>query len=234
MKLITAHARLAESSDLAAVLTLLQLARADSPLGPQFVAPETAGLEAHLRAWFEMPESRLVVAEADTELIGLALLQCISPGLLCDVPYVQVEALYVHSAHRRRGAGRVLMQHSAIEAARHGAERIVTVPLTGARSEQRFFSGLGFSAAGARRVAETASVLRRLEMAPATTRERRPRALDELIARRRRSRGLPETPARGVDLTALAERSQAESRITQVNRAVQTRRPDSSSTTAIS
>ncbi|WP_139177667.1 GNAT family N-acetyltransferase [Ruania alba] len=234
MKLSAVRARLAEPSDLAAVLPLVRSARADSPLGPQFVAPEVAGLETHLRAWFEMPESRLVIAEVDSELIGLALLQCVSPGLLCDVPYLQVEALYVHGDHRRQGAGRALMQQGAIEAARHGAERIVTVPLTGARSEQRFFSGLGFSPAGSRRVAETASVLRRLELAPSATRERRTRGLDELIARRRRSRGLPETPARGVDLTALVERSQAESRSMHVNRAVQTRRSDPSSSTAIS
>ncbi|UFU04413.1 GNAT family N-acetyltransferase [Ruania suaedae] len=230
----TVRARLAAVEDLPSVLPVLRSAREDSPLGPQFVAPEVAGLDSHLAAWFEMPESRLVLAESDGVTVGVALMQCLPPGLLCDVAYARIEAVYVDAAHRRRGVGRALLHQGAIEAARCGAERIVTSPLTGARSEQRFLAGLGFLPAGARRVAETASLLRRIDPAATPVRARRPRGLEELIARRRRSRGLPETPARGVDLGALVERSQAESRSRQVSRAVQTRRPDSSSSTAIS
>ncbi len=228
------RARLADAADLDSVLPVLSSARADSPLGPQFIAPEVAGLDSQLAAWFEMPESRLVIAESDGATVGIALVQLVSPGLLCDVPYTQIEALYVDAEHRRRGVGRALLHQCAVLAARHGADRMITAPLTGARSEQRFLAGLGFLPAGARRVAETASLLRRLEPNGTPSRERRPRGLEELIARRRRSRGLPETPARGMELTALLERSQAESRSRQVKRAVQTRRPDSSATTAIS
>src|SRR5699024_12867379 len=83
--------------------------------------------------------------------------------------------------------------------------RVVTMPLTGARSEQRFLSGLSFLPVGSRRIADTGSLLRRLE-ARSQGRARRPRRIEKLIARRRRSRGLPETPPGGAALRRLAER----------------------------
>ncbi len=226
-----ASARPATEDDLEAVVPVIQAARADSPLGPQFVTPASSTLSAQLRTWYGMSGSTLVVAEHEDTVIGFALTQVVPPNLFSDISYVQLEALYVTQGHRRRGAGRLMVHEVALAAARAGAERVVTMPLTGARSEQRFLSGLGFSPAGSRRVAETASLLRRLDP-PSGLRERRPRALDELIARRRRSRGLPETPPGGVDLSRLAERvSQRDSTSMQVNRDVHTRRPDSSSTT---
>ena len=225
-----ASARQATEDDLEAVVPVIQAARADSPLGPQFVAPASSTLSEQLRTWYGMPGSTLVIAEQG-KVIGFALAQMVPPNLFSDISYVQLEALYVVQGNRRRGGGRLMVHEVALAAARAGAERVVTMPLTGARSEQRFLSGLGFSPAGSRRVAETASLLRRLE--PSTgARERRPRALDELIARRRRSRGLPETPPGGVDLSRLADRvSQRESTSMQVNREVHTRRADSSSST---
>ena len=223
-------ARPATEDDLGAVVPVIQAARADSPLGPQFVAPSTDTLAEQLRTWYGMPGSTLVIAQSEDRVIGFALAQVVPPNLFSDVSYVQLEALYVLQNGRRRGAGRVMVHEVALAAARQNAERVVTMPLTGARSEQRFLSGLGFSPAGSRRVAETASLLRRLETPG--VRERRPRALDELIARRRRSRGLPETPPGGVDLSELADRvTQRESTSMQVSRDVHTRRPDSSSTT---
>lgn len=226
-----ASARQANEDDLEGVVPVIQAARADSPLGPQFVDPASSTLSAQLRTWYGMPGSTLVIAEQDQSMIGFALAQMVPPNLFSDISYVQLEALYVVQGNRRRGAGRLMVHQVALAAARAGAERVVTMPLTGARSEQRFLSGLGFSPAGSRRVAETASLMRRLEPQKGM-RERRPRALDELIARRRRSRGLPETPAGGVDLSRLADRvGQRESTSMQVNREVHTRRPDSSSST---
>src|SRR5699024_4686493 len=140
-------------------------------------------------------------------------------------------ALYVRQGMRRSGAGRAMMHQLALRAAGDGAERVVTMPLTGARSEQRFLSGLGFLPVGSRRIADTASLLRRLETHP-QGKARRPRRIEELIARRRRSRGLPETPPGGVDLRRLAEEiSQRDSTNMHVSRQVQTRLPDVSSST---
>src|SRR5699024_3811762 len=155
---------------------------------------------------------------------------CMRPRVLSDVSYLQLEALYVRQGMRRSGAGRAMMHQLALRAAGDGAERVVTMPLTGARSEQRFLSGLGFLPVGSRRIADTGSLLRRLA-ARSQGQARRPRRIQELIAPRR-SRGLPETPPGGVDLRRLAEEiSQRDSTNMQVSRQVQTRRPDSSSRT---
>ncbi|HLS13416.1 MAG TPA: GNAT family N-acetyltransferase [Beutenbergiaceae bacterium] len=201
------QARLAEIDDLDAVLPVLRSARADSPLGAQLVNPDSYDLVCHLRAWFGQPDSRLVIAQAEDRVVGIALAQIIDENLFSDVVYLQLEALFVDPDFRRRGTGRSLMAQLAVVAARAGAEQVVTTPVSGARSEQRFLSGLGFSVVGARRMVETAALLRRLELQSAG-RERRGRGLDELIARRRRSRGLPPTPPNGMSLAQLADRTE--------------------------
>lgn len=190
-------ARLAHPDDFAQVVEVLRVARADSPLGPQLCSPDSDTLADQLTTWCSMPGATLVIAEVGHEVVGVALAQLVDVNLFSDVRYVQLEALYVASAHRRRGVGRVLMQRVAQTAADGEATHVVTMPLTGSRSEQRFLSGLGFSPAATRRIAETAVLQRRLEVLATP---RRSRGIDELIARRRRSRGLPPTPARGIVL----------------------------------
>ncbi|MGC0250592.1 N-acetyltransferase family protein [Pseudactinotalea sp. Z1748] len=200
------QARLAEPADLDAVVPVLRSVRAESPLGAQLVNPD-ADLDGHLRAWYALPNAYMVLAEADDQVVGVALAQVIEANLFSDVAYLQMEALYVQTAFRRRGAGRALMGQLGLVGARAGAEQVVTMPISGSRSEQRFLSGLGFTVVGARRMTPTAALLRRMEQ-QAKGRERRGRGIDELIARRRRSRGLPPTPPAGVSLSELADRAE--------------------------
>lgn len=192
------HARLAEPDDLDAVVPVVRAIRADSPLGPQLVNPESGDIGIHLQAWFAQEHTRLAIVEADGEVIGVAMAQVVDVNLFSDTIYMRMEALYVDPEHRRRGAGRAMMGQIGMAAATAGAEQIVTLPIGGSRTEQRFLSGLGFAVVGAHRMIPTAALLRRLEKG----RERRGRGLDELIARRRRSRGLPPTPAAGLSLEA--------------------------------
>lgn len=201
------HARLAEAQDLNAVVPVLRSVRADSPLGAQLVNPE-ADLSGHLHAWYARPQNHLVIAQDEGQVVGTALAQVIEANLFSDVVYLELEALFVQNEYRRRGAGRALMGQVALVAARADAEYVVTMPTGGSRSEQRFLSGLGFTVVGTRRMIATADLLRRLEK-QVKGRERRGRGLDELIARRRRSRGLPPTPPRGLSLSDLAERTTA-------------------------
>lgn len=191
-------ARLARSEDIPQVVDLLRLARADSPLGPQLCSPDSDTLSEQLAAWCGMPGTNLLVADhGDDVIVGAALTQHVDVNLFSDVAFLQLEALYVDSSHRRHGVGRVLMALAAQVAVDGDASHVVTMPLTGSRSEQRFLSGLGFQPAATRRIAETAVLQRRLEILATP---RRARGIDELIARRRRSRGLPPTPARGLAL----------------------------------
>lgn len=191
-------ARLARPEDFPQVVTLLRLARADSPLGPQLCSPDSDTLGQQLAAWCGLPGASLLVAEqADDGVVGAALTQHIDVNLFSDVAFLQLEALFVDARHRRRGVGRALMALVSQVAVDSGAGHVVTMPLTGSRSEQRFLSGLGFQPAATRRIVETSALQRRLE---ALATPRRARGIDELIARRRRSRGLPPTPARGLAL----------------------------------
>lgn len=183
-------ARRAVPGDFDAVLEILRLARADSPLGPHLCSPDSDRVGQQLAAWFELESTRLIVGEIDDRIVGVTFCQVVDTSIFADVRFLQLEAMFVHPEFRRRGMGRMLMTEVARLALELDAGQIVTIVLTGARSEQRFLSGLGFGPAGSRRIVETPTLLRRLE-APATGhRERRVRGFDDLIARRRRSREL--------------------------------------------
>lgn len=188
-------ARFTRPDDLPRVIELLRLARADSPLGPQLCSPDSETLEEQLTVWCSMPGAHLLVADTGDDIVGVALVQHVEANLFSDVAYLQLEALFVDGTHRRRGVGRSLMQLASQVAVDAGATHVVTMPLTGNRSEQRFLSGLGFSPAATRRVAETGALQRRLEVLATP---RRSKGIDEIIARRRRSRGLPPTPVGGI------------------------------------
>lgn len=192
-------ARLATTDDHPGVVDLLRSARAESPLGPQLCSPDSTTLDGQLVSWCSMPGATLVVAELGGDIVGMALAVHVDVNLFADHRYLMVEALYVHPDHRRRGAGHALLQQVAEVAAAGEAVYVVTMPLTGNRSEQRFLSSLGFSPAAMRRFADTQSLLRRLAPQQRAT-ARRGRTIDDIIARRRRSRGLPPTPAAGIDM----------------------------------
>jgi len=190
------------------------MARADSPLGPQLCSPDSSSLGEQVTVWCTMPGAALLVAEVADDVVGVALTQHVDVNLFADVAYLQLEALFVDPAHRRRGVGRSLMSLVAHVAAESGGSHVVTQPLSGNRSEQRFLSGLGFSPAATRRIVETPMLQRRID---ALASPRRTRGIDELIARRRRSRGLPPTPPSGISLgartgrgTTFVERTSAE------------------------
>lgn len=180
------------------MVELLRVARADSPLGPQLCSPDSETLTDQLAAWCGMPGTNILVADhGDDVIVGAALTQHVDVNLFSDIAFLQLEALFVDPDHRRHGVGRALMALASQVAVDRGDSHVVTMPLTGSRSEQRFLSGLGFQPAATRRIAETVALQRRLETLATP---RRARGLDELIARRRRSRGLPPTPARGLAL----------------------------------
>jgi predicted N-acetyltransferase YhbS len=199
-------ARPAHPDDLPRVIELLRSARADSPLGPQLCSPDSDTLGEQLQAWCAMPGASLLVAEAGDDLVGIALAQKVDVNLFSDVVYLQLEALFVDGGYRRRGVGRALMSLVAQVAVDSEATHVVTMPLTGSRSEQRFLSGLGFSPAATRRIVETPALLRRLDVLATP---RRAKGIDEIIARRRRSRGLPPTPARGIAVPSHGRESHA-------------------------
>lgn len=180
-----AHTRRATVSDIDALVEIIRLARGESPIAEQLCTPDSEHLSELLRTWLGLEHSSLLIAEFDEKIVGFTLLQVVTPSLFNDISFLQIEALFVQYEFRRRGIGRTLMGEAARTAEDLQLERVVTIVLTGSRNEQRFLSGLGFAPAGARRIAETPTLHRRLS---SSGRERRGRSLDELIARRRRNR----------------------------------------------
>ena len=159
------------------------------------------------------------------------------PGPFTDLVSLDIEAVYVLPAARRRGLGHALLVGATTVADEAGATEMYSSPLPGARGMQRFLARLGFAPAASHRVVTTAALQRKLTHehvgARGSVRRSGPRGLEDLIARRRQARAArqpvvdePVAPARasGAD--------QGRASITmQVSRAVQSGRPSSSSTT---
>lgn len=182
--------RIAGFSDIDTLIELTRLARQESPLTAQLCTLEQTHLRQLLEAWIGLEGSTLFVAEVDERVVGFTLVQLIEPNLFSDVSLVQIEGLFVQEEFRRRGIARNLLTEVSRLAEARGIEHIVTIVLTGSRQELRFLAGLGFAPAGARRVVDTSILNRRLA---GPNRERRLRGIDDLIARRRRSRDLSTT-----------------------------------------
>ncbi len=198
MAKVKGEARRATPEDVDALVGLCLEARGESPISAQSCTSSAEVLAQHLRGALQMEDMRLLVAEHDGRPVGLGLVRLVRPGLLSEIGWLQVEAIYVSADHRRRGAGHALMTAIGHLAAADQAERVVTMPLAGARSEQRFLSRLGFVPAGPHRVAETASLVRRLDLELVPRERRRNRGLEHLIAARRRDRQmLPESTTGG-------------------------------------
>lgn len=166
-------------------------ARQDHPVGAPLGNPSPEVLLQRLHAFHEHGTGRLAVVQSGEEWIGLSVGQFEPPGLVSESPWLQIEVLCVREEWRRRGAGRALLADLAAYAQSVGADRVVTRPVSGSRSEARFLSRLGFSAVGPRRTIETTALLRRLEH-PEAQRS----GIEALIARRRALS--PHTPGRGI------------------------------------
>lgn len=214
--------------DLDSLVALVLTARQEAGVGSQLCTDDAARLHDQLGTLLGMPGGRVLLAQLDGEPAGLMLARIVGPGPFTDVVAMDIEAVYVQPDARRRGLGRAMLLSAVAMAEEAGVTELYSSPLPGARGMQRFLARIGFAPAASHRAVSTAVLQRRLaqDHAPGTTRR-----LEDLIARRRHvreARQLPDenpaTPAKAAD--------QSRSSITMhVNRAVQTRRPPSSSTT---
>lgn len=185
--------------DLAQVAELALAARAEAGLGAQLCVSEGERIEHHLRAFSQLDGTSILLAWHEDRVIGFALVRCLKANLFLDFPCVYIEAIYVSDEYRRRGAGHALLSAVCERAETIGATDIYAIPLPGARGVQRFLARLGFAPAGAHRVV-TASTLQRNLNSEHNPSKRISRSLEDLIARRRKSR--TELHSGPVDLRA--------------------------------
>lgn len=223
--------------DMESLVALCLAARREAAVGAQLCTDDAERLRDQLGALLAVRGGRVLVALLDDEPAGLLLARVVGPGPFTDLVSLDIEAVYVLPAARRRGLGHALLVGATEVADEAGATEMYSSPLPGARGMQRFLARLGFAPAASHRVVTTSALQRKLTHehagAPGSVRRSGPRGLEDLIARRRQARAArqpvidePATPARssGAD--------QGRASITmQVSRAVQSGRPSSSSTT---
>lgn len=120
-------------------------------------------LEQRYREALDDPERHLVVVVGEDELVlGMALFTVASANALLDLPAVHMSHAVVADRHKRRGAGKALVQAATSFAEQRGLEQLVVSVSPGSRDANRFFARLGFAPLAVRRVAPVAVVRRRL------------------------------------------------------------------------
>lgn len=205
--------------DMDSLVELCLTARGETWAGPQVCSADPAAVRGQLGALTGLSGGTILVARCDDEVVGMLLGRVVGPNPFTDQVNLAVEALYVHPHHRRKGVGHALMLVAVELAIVAGAEQVFAAPIPGARGTQRFLVRLGFLPAAAHRVIATSTLHRRLTADAQARTGVRP--VDELIARRRQSRG-----------DAAPDQEIWRGSITRhVSRAVHTRRPLESSST---
>ncbi len=220
--------------DLESLVALCLTARQEAAVGAQLCTDDADRLRDQLGALLAVPGGRILLALLDDEPAGLLLARVVGPGPFTDVVSLDIEAVYVLPAARRRGLGHALLVGAATVAEEADATELYSSPLPGARGMQRFLARLGFAPAASHRVVTTQSLQRRLahEHGAGSVRRSGPRGLEDLIARRRQVREARQQADEPAPAARVSGADQARASINmQVSRAVQTGRPSSSSTT---
>jgi GNAT superfamily N-acetyltransferase len=92
---------------------------------------------------------RVVVAEADDEVVGLAQLQ-VTPTIEYDRPAAKIGALVVDEAHRGQGVGRTLVAALEEEARRRGCVLIFLTTSAQRGDAHEFYRRVGLEETGKR------------------------------------------------------------------------------------
>lgn len=235
------YVRAACPDDLEDLVAVCLAARREAAVGAQLCTDDADRLRDQLGALRAAPGGLVLLGRVDGVPSGILLARVVGPGPFTDVVSMNLEAVYVLPDARRRGLGHAMLAEAVAHAEQVGATELYALPLPGARGMQRFLARLGFAPAAAHRVVTTSALQRRLahDLAPAThaaaTRRSGSRGIEDLIARRRQGRiratgfvePVPSVPTPRVDA---ADQRRASISM-QVTRAVQSRRPSSSSTT---
>lgn len=106
-------------------------------LGFQDFATELATLPGK----YAPPEGRMLLAQADSAVIGCVALRPLTP-LFADT--CEMKRLYIRSSHRAAGAGRLLVERVIAEARAIGYRHIWLDTLPSMDAAQRLYERLGF------------------------------------------------------------------------------------------
>jgi GNAT superfamily N-acetyltransferase len=162
--------RPATEADLPAMIGLwssLRAVRRDGVASRHCKDPTPAivvGAEDRMREVLTSPKCRIVVAENEAGVVGMAILSDTFIGQLMEMPAVQLTHLVVAEGQRRRGVGRALLSGAVTWAEEVGADEIVASVLPSLREANRFYARLGFAPLVMRRVVPVATLRRNLAL----------------------------------------------------------------------
>jgi GNAT superfamily N-acetyltransferase len=142
--------------------------------------PTLRGVHERLDAAEADPDIRILVAELEGHVAGMAVLTHQPYAVLFDVRSVHLHFVHVRAECRRRGVGHALVAAATAYADEVGADQLMTTTLPQTRDENRFFARLGFAPVVIRRSAAVATVRRRLAADAGAV-----GAVEDLLARRR-------------------------------------------------
>lgn len=172
--------RQARDGDIEAVLGLWDELRAiGGRLGPFGPPSSSSAVRERLTCLDDDPAHRVVIAEVDDEVVGMAVLSRLPVTPISDVESVQISFMHVRDNQRRRGVGRAIVDNAATFASEVGAEFVTVGVFPGSRETNRFFARLGFSPLVVRRATATSLLQRRLASED---------GVSDVLARRRRWR----------------------------------------------
>lgn len=205
---VAVEVRAVRAAELAEAAEVCAVGRAESFAGSQLCAASTETIRDQLGVLLSVPGGHVLVALVDGSIVGIVLARTIGPNGFLDKRVLYLESLYVVPDARRHGVGHALIAGTAELAVAERAVEVYAVPIPGARGVQRFLARIGFAPAATHRYVSTAVLQRRLaaEHHPSSGQRRQGRAgLEELIARRRRSRSEGRTGPVRVDHLGLGD-----------------------------
>jgi GNAT superfamily N-acetyltransferase len=123
------------------------------------------GVEAAMRAIANLaldPEQRLMVAEIDGEVVGVAYLVRAPLSPIHEETTVRVGNLFVTDEHRRRGVGRALLAVATAWADEKQASHVMVNVSAASRDANRFLARLGLASMANVRAAPVVALQERL------------------------------------------------------------------------
>lgn len=133
-------------------------ARSERAVNPMSVPDVSARLAEAIVS----DDCRVIVATADDQVAGMAVLREVRPDPLSVHRVVQVSHVVVASGKRRRGVGHALMAAASDFAEERQIEHVAAGVYPSLRDVSRFYARLGFAPVMVHRVAPVAVLRRRL------------------------------------------------------------------------
>jgi N-acetylglutamate synthase-like GNAT family acetyltransferase len=115
------------------------------------------------------PLCRVMIAVADGEPVGMAVLTVTQPDPLSDAKLLKIAHIVVSRSSRHRGVGHALVAAAADFAAERHVDHVAASVYPSLRDASRFYARLGFAPVAVRRIAPVAVLRRRLSTERAPT-----------------------------------------------------------------